>query len=108
MRYSVLLPGALAPNKKTWAPGTYCSVTDPAFGIDTTMILVEAKLRANEKSLVTDLEFTLPEAYSTLAYPAKPINKKAKPGENRPAPPDNECVELSAAQQAALRAQGLL
>jgi len=107
-RYSILLPGALAPNGRTWAPGTYCSVSDPAFGIDTTMILVSAKLRANEKSLVSDLELTLPEAYSTLAYPAKPINKKAKPGENRPAPAENECVELNPAQQAALRAQGLL
>lgn len=108
MRYSMLVPGVLAPNKKPYEPGTYCSVSDPAFGIDNTMILVSAHVRGSARSLVTELELTLPEAYSTLEYPAKPVNKKAKPGDNRPPPSDNRCVELNAAQQAALRAKGLL
>jgi prophage tail gpP-like protein len=91
LRYSLLLPGVYAPNKKPWLPGAYCSATDPAFGLDTTLILVSAKIRGNDKSLVTELEFTLPEAYSTLEYPQRPPNKKG----SVPDPPAPECVDLS-------------
>ena len=106
MRYTLLMMGVNAPNKRPWEPGTYCLVSDPAFGVDETMILVTTNIRANAKSLVTELEFTLPEAYSTLAYPAKQLNKKGKAGDNRPAPADKACKVLDSQQEEILAAAG--
>lgn len=91
LRYSLLLPGVYAPNKRPWLPGSYCLVNDPLFGINTTLILVSAKIRGNDKSLATEVEFTLPEAYSTLEYPKKPPNKKGEV----PDPPAQQCIDLS-------------
>ncbi len=102
LRYVTLIPGVNAPNGKPWEPGTYCSVTDEALGLDSTMILVRANIRANSKDLATELEFTLPEAYSTLAFPAKVVNKQSK--KEKPA---QVCFDPSTLSAEARRALGI-
>jgi len=79
MRYTILIPGALAPNKEPWTPGWHCVVKDGPLGIDDTLLLVRANIRGGSDELMTELEFTLPEAYSMLAYPPrKKLNPKPK------------------------------
>jgi prophage tail gpP-like protein len=77
MRYFVTIPGVLAPNGKIWTPGWHCVVKDGPLGVDDTLLLVRANVRADTTELVTELEFTLPEAYSALVYPPrKQLNPK--------------------------------
>lgn len=79
MRYTILIPGVLAPNKEPWTPGWHCNVKDGPLGIDDTLLLVRANIRGSYEELMTELEFTLPEAYTMLVYPPrKKLNAKPK------------------------------
>jgi prophage tail gpP-like protein len=79
MRYKAVMIGVLAPNGKPWTPGWHCVVQDGPLGVDDTLVLVRANIRASSTELVTELEFTRPEAYSILTYPPRVrLNKKPR------------------------------
>lgn len=83
MRYVALFMGVLAPDGKPYTPGTHFVVQDEAFGVDDTLVLVSANIRANGSELVTEVELTYPQAYSILTYPPK---KKLNPKPKKPRP----------------------
>jgi prophage tail gpP-like protein len=83
MRYVALFMGVLGPDGKPYTPGTHFVVQDEAFGVDDTLVLVSANIRASSDELVTEVELTYPAAYSTLTYPPK---KKLNPKPRKPRP----------------------
>ncbi len=85
MRYVALFLGVLAPDGKPYTPGTHCVVQDEALGVDETLVIVSANIRASSTELVTEVELTHPAAYSTLTYPPK-IKLNPKPRKPRPLP----------------------
>ncbi len=83
MRYVALFMGVLGPDGKPYEPGTHCVVQDEAFGVDDTLVICGANIRANGNELVTEVELTYPAAFSVLTYPPK---KKMNPKPRKPRP----------------------
>lgn len=80
MRARYTVPGVMSPAKRPWAPGLWCHVSDPVWGIDDNLVIVRAIVRGSSTELVSEIEFTRPEAFSLLTFPKKLLNKVTKSG----------------------------
>jgi prophage tail gpP-like protein len=78
LRYTML--GAVNAANVTYQPGDLYAIQDDELGVDEIMVCERAVLRNSNSELLTELEFTRPEAYSQLTYPKVNLTARTKRG----------------------------
>ena len=83
LRVRYTLPGVLDPAGLPYSPGNHYHVRDEALGIEETLLCCAARIHVSQQELITDVEFTRPEAFSLLDWPDDVLNLVTKRGRPR-------------------------